>query len=93
MVVALARAVAAAAARAERIEQCVAATGFDNHVACIAPTSGLGECNMCCTAIANCTIDNARGLMQKHWALTEDEACHGLCGTDFNWGRAAGFEA
>ena len=65
------------------IDDCVDATGFDNNTICSAQTTSLGQCNMCCTAIANCTLWYGN-MRERHTALSENSACDGHCITDFS---------
>lgn len=66
-----------------QVDQCVAGTGFNKHQECTSQTSGLGQCNMCCTAIPTCTLWHGR-LREIHLAITENDGCRGHCYTDFS---------
>lgn len=70
-------------ASGESIDECVADAGFNRYQTCSFQTAGqgLGVCNMCCTAIYNCTVWNGR-QWQREIALSEWSACQGLCISD-----------
>lgn len=67
----------------QNIDQCIAQAGFNRHQECISQTSGLGQCNMCCTAIYNCTLWHGRPR-EIHIALSEAHGCRGHCEIDFS---------
>lgn len=61
------------------MERCMSVTGFNHMQECGPQTSGLGECKMCCTAIQNCKIWNTSSPFEISLALSEANACRGLC--------------